>query len=188
MKKERNNKQTRKMKPVFLVFCEGETEETYVNFLRKEYRLPIKVIPRITGLSLSPAILQRYIKAEKIGPSDKITSFLMYDLDLDVIAKKLASLKDYINIASNPIIELWFMLHSAEQNVSISTDSCLEKLMKSAAEWGNYKKGTLSDNQKQLLWNNRKTAADRAKRLKEGENPSSMVYRLIEKMEEYYRK
>jgi hypothetical protein len=38
MKKRRNQKPPRKMKPVFLVFCEGDTEETYINFLRKQYR------------------------------------------------------------------------------------------------------------------------------------------------------
>ena len=49
MKKERSYKPPRKMK---LVFCEGDTEETYISFLRQKYRLPIKVIPRITGLSI----------------------------------------------------------------------------------------------------------------------------------------
>ena len=76
MKKERNLRPPRKMKPVFLVFCEGETEETYVNFLRQQYRLPIKVITYLTGQALSQKKIESYIKAEKIGLNDKITSFL----------------------------------------------------------------------------------------------------------------
>jgi len=44
MKKERNHRPPRKMKPVFLVFCEGDTEEAYINLLRQKYRLPVKVI------------------------------------------------------------------------------------------------------------------------------------------------
>ena len=30
----------RKMRPQFLVLCEGETEEAYINFLKQRYRLP----------------------------------------------------------------------------------------------------------------------------------------------------
>ena len=76
MKKKRNQRLPRQMKPVFLVFCEGETEETYVNFLRQQYKLPIKVITHVTGLALSKKRIESYIKAEKIGLNDKITSFL----------------------------------------------------------------------------------------------------------------
>ena len=43
--------------------------------------------------------------------------------------------------------------------------------------------GTLSEKQKQLLWDNRKLASDRAKKLSEGENPSSLIYRLIVAMD-----
>lgn len=34
----------RKMRPQFLVLCEGETEEAYINFLKQQYRLPIKIV------------------------------------------------------------------------------------------------------------------------------------------------
>ena len=55
MKKNRNQRPSRKMKPVYLVFCEGETEDSII-------------------------------------------------------------------LTSNPAIELWFLLHNAEQNAAISTD------------------------------------------------------------------
>ncbi|MDP4915040.1 MAG: RloB family protein [Saprospiraceae bacterium] len=29
--------------PTFYVFCEGETEEAYINYLRSKYRLPILI-------------------------------------------------------------------------------------------------------------------------------------------------
>ena len=174
----------RKMKPVFLVFCEGETEEAYINFLRQKYRLPVKVIPFITGLKISPSIINKYVQAEKIGSGDKVTSFLMYDLDLKSIADKLKTCKGSINITSNPSIELWFLLHNCEQNAAISTDNCITMLKKSSPEWISYKKGSLTESQKQLLWENRKLAFDRAKKLQEGENPSSSVFRLIEAMGE----
>jgi hypothetical protein len=181
MKKERNARPPRKMKPVFLVFCEGDTEETYVNFLRKKYRLPIKVIPRITGISISPDIIKRYIQAEKISPDDKmLTSFLMYDLDVKDIAAKITACKNSINLSSNPCFELWYLLHNGEQTAAISTSTCITRLKAVAPDWINYKKGSLSEKQKQILWDNRGLAASRAKQLTDGANPSSSVYRLLE--------
>jgi hypothetical protein len=172
------------MTPVFLVFSEGDTEEAYVNFLKQRYRLPVKVIPRITGPSISQDIIRRHIQAEKISPDDKdLTSFLMYDLDTKGIAEKIAACKGSINISSNPTLELWFLLHNTEQNAAISTDDCIDKLRRSTSDWGNYKKGSLSERQKQVLWENRETATARAKQLPEGENPSSSVYQLIETMD-----
>ena len=169
------------MKQVFLVFCEGESEETYIRFLRKNYKLPI--IPCITGLSISVDKIKRQIKAEQIGDNDTITSFLMYDLDVEGIAEKIAACKGSINIASNPAIELWYLLHIKEQTAAISTDSCIALLKKSDPAWASYKKGYLSETQKQQLCNNLGAASNRAKRLPEGQNPSSSVFRLIEAME-----
>jgi len=183
MKKERNQRPPRKMKPVFLVFCEGETEETYVNFLRQQYKLPIKVITHVTGQALSQKRIENYIKAEKIGLDDRITSFLMYDLDANKIEEKIEACKNSISIASNPSVELWFLLHNSEQNASISTNVCIEKLRKSAKEWECYKKGILSDQQKKILWDNREIASERAMKLQNGLNPSSMIYLLLDEME-----
>ena len=182
MKKERNRRPQRNMKPVFIVFCEGDTEKTYINLLRQKYRLPIKVISHITGQSISPIYIQRIIQAEKIGQGDIITSFLMYDLDSNEVNNKLKTCKDSINISSNPTVELWFLLHKSEQNAAISTDNCIKKLIKSNTDWASYEKGYLSEKQKQLLWDNRNSASSRARCLPKGENPSSSVYLLIEAM------
>ena len=171
------------MKPIFLVLCEGNTEEVYIHFLRKKYQLPIKIISHITGLSISPSIQKRIVKGEKMNESEKITTFLMYDLDTEGIAEKLDVCKGSISITSNPSVELWFLLHADKQNAAISTDNCIDKLIKSTPDWANYKKGSLSEKQKQFLWGNRGLASERAKQLQEGENPSSLVYRLIEIME-----
>ena len=40
----KNTRPSRKMKPVILVLCEGETEECYVDFLKQKYRLPISMM------------------------------------------------------------------------------------------------------------------------------------------------
>jgi len=152
MKKERNRRPQRKMKPVFLVFCEGNTEETYINFLRQKYRLPIRVISRITGQSISPKYIQRIVQSEKIGNGDMITSFLMYDLDSNEVVDKLKTCNDSINISSNPVLELWFLLHNIEQNAAITSDNCIKKLINLDSDWASYEKGYFSEKQKQLLW------------------------------------
>ncbi|MCL2766025.1 MAG: RloB family protein [Treponema sp.] len=184
MNKKRNPGSPRKMKPVFLVFCEGETEEAYISLLRQKYRwLPLKVVSRITGQAITSGIINKYVKAEQIGPNDPITTFLMYDLDTEKILEKLKNCKGSIILTSNPAIELWFLLHNIEQNAAISTDNCINKLKNVSPAWTNYTKGLLSDKQKEILWDNRGIASTRAKRLSESKNPSSLVYRLIEKME-----
>ena len=184
MKKKRNPMPSRKMKQVFLVFCEGETEEAYISLLRQRYRWsPLKVISRVTGLSISPDIINRHIKAEQIGPADKISVFLMYDVNTDGIIERIAACKNAVSIVSNPAVELWFLLHITEQNAAISVENCIEKLKKVSADWKHYKKGILSERQKEILWVNRGIAAIRSKRLSEEGNPSSLIFRLIEKMD-----
>ena len=183
MKKGRNRRPPKKMKPVFLVFCEGETEEAYVHFLRQQYHFPIKV-PKPIGTSISQGYIQRVIQNEKLELGDKIKSFLMFDLDRNDVVKKLEACKGSSNISSNPCVELWFLLHTSEQNAAITTDACVEKLKKSVLDWVNYKKGTLSEKQRRYLWENHSLASERARKLTAGNNPSSMVYLLLEAIEE----
>ena len=182
MKGKRIPRPERKMKPVFLVFCEGETEDAYINFLRQQYRLPIKVISHITGLNISPQIIGKQVKMIRLDKSDTISTFLLYDLDVDDVSKKLNACKGSVNISSNPCIELWFLLHCVDQFAEISTAVCISKLQK-VSDWENYRKGLFSGKQKQILWEKRMTASQRAKVLPEAANPSSTVYRLIDAME-----
>ena len=43
MAKQRTASPSRTMKPVFLMFCEGETEEAYLDYLKQAYRSPIRI-------------------------------------------------------------------------------------------------------------------------------------------------
>lgn len=47
--RERRFKKSRQPKKVFLVVCEGETEEEYVNMLKRHYRLPIAIKTKVSG-------------------------------------------------------------------------------------------------------------------------------------------
>ena len=74
---------------------------------------------------------------------------------------------------------LWFLLHYQDQKSEISSDKCIKKLLKFSNE---YKKGTLSEEEKDVLAKNKEVAVERAKKLMEDQNPSSTVYKLLEKL------
>lgn len=52
MAKQRTPSPSRTMKRVFLVFCEGETEETYLDYLKQTYRSPMRIVPKAEGGSI----------------------------------------------------------------------------------------------------------------------------------------
>ena len=167
----------KQMKPNFFVFCEGETEMAYVKFLRSLYRAPIQVIPKKGKSNISEDFIVKSKNEYVQTDQDKV--FLMYDLDVDGMLEQLQKIPNTELIVSNPCVELWFLLHFQEQKTEISSEKCIKKLQKVSKE---YKKGTLSEDEKEVLANNKELAVERAKKLAEFQNPSSMVYKLLEKL------
>ena len=165
----------KQMKPNFFVFCEGKTEMTYVKFLRSKYRVPIQVIPRKGKTNISKDDIERSTRDYVGTDQDKV--FLMFDLDVEGTLRHLKTISDAELLVSNPCIELWFLLHYQDQKPKLTSETCLKKLLKHSK---GYKKGSLSDEEKQVLATNVDTATTRAKSMKEYENPSTSVYRLIE--------
>ena len=182
MPRGREERTPKKMKQAFLVFCEGPTEECYIQELRQRYRSPIRIVPICEGQSISNALVCREIKKEKVSPTDRIQAFLMYDRDVPEVNVKLDKC-DGTMVCSNPCVELWFLLHSRDQKASLGSEECVKALQNSASEWNHYRKGELSATQKNLLWSNRSTAIQRAKSLTESRNPSTGVYKLLESIE-----
>lgn len=170
----------KQMKPNFFVFCEGETEMEYVRFLRSIYRVPIQVIPRKSKSNISTGEIERTRRDYVETNQDKV--FLMFDLDVDMILEHLQEIPDAILLVSNPCIELWFLLHFQDQKSRITSDKCIQKLMKVSPE---YKKGEVSHGEKEIFSRNVNFAIERAKRLNEYENPSTTVYRLIEMLNQF---
>ncbi|MBO8460771.1 MAG: RloB domain-containing protein [Bacteroidetes bacterium] len=183
MKSRREKSSPRKMKKVFVVFCEGETEECYLNFLRATYRSPIKVIPRISGDSINERIIREAQKSERITDSEKITTFVMYDLDKADMNERLKAL-DAIHLFSNPCVELWFLLHVVEQRQGLTTAAAIKALVNAGGVWMNYNKPILTQTQRAFLWEHRLKAIEHAKVLKENTNPSSTIYKLLESLEQ----
>lgn len=165
------------MKPNFFVFCEGETEIAYVKFLRSLYRAPIQVIPKKGKSNISEDDIERskneYVRTEQ----DKV--FLMYDLDVDGMLEHLQKIPNAELLVSNPCVELWFLLHYHEQKSELSSAKCIKKLQKISK---GYKKGFLTEEDKNVLAANKELAVERAKKLAEYQNPSTTIYRLLAKL------
>ena len=172
----------RKMKPAILVVCEGETEEAYLDFLRHQYRCPIKIVSKILGDDINERRIKSLQDSMKVSGNDIVYTFLMYDRDVAAMNDKIDKLSG-VKLCSNPCVELWFLLHISAIHSPLTTKQCIEHLRQHNVFWGNYEKAFLSLKQKECLWSNRLTAVSNAKLLLEGKNPSSTVYRLIEFLE-----
>ena len=179
-KRERTPK--RQMKRIALVICEGDTEAEYVNLLRRWHKSPIKIISHIEGAKITQTLIDKRAADLKISSSDKVDTFLMYDMDVPAVTAKLMKSKAEL-LLSNPCFEIWFLLHSKDQRTALGSDSAVKELKKSSHVWNNYKKGTLSETQKIFLNEHLRDAIDRAKCLRDFNNPSSRVYKLLEFLE-----
>ncbi len=179
MSSKRQAPKGKRINPHFWVFCEGETEESYICFLRSQYRLPVEIIPKIAGCDIN----LRYIKSYKKGKPqhEKDKDFLVYDADVPLVLEKLKQIPNVTLIASNPAIELWFLLHYKNQTAGITEDECLRQL--SNRTHNNYKKGVIDDHLQKQLAEKRTEACKRSKQLRLYENPSTNMHILIEMLE-----
>lgn len=170
------------MRRIVLVICEGETEENYINLMKKWYKFPVRIVSRIEGTKITQALVDKHERGLKISAKDKVDTFLMYDMDVPAINEKLMVCKAEL-LLSNPCFEIWLLLHAKEQKSALSSEAVLKELKKSASVWNSYIKSVYTDTQKTFLREHLKDAVDRAKALKDFQNPSSRIYRLLEILE-----
>ena len=172
----------RKMKPQFLVLCEGETEEAYINFLKQRYRLPIKIIPKIVGSSLYPKKIEQY-KIELTSNPSEVKTFFMYDGDVPEVLESLKKC-DGLMLISKPCVEIWFIAHYKKTpETALASDTCVKQLC-SIPGWEQYKKAVLTIKQQDSLWDNRMTAVENMKDKTETNKTYSTVYQFINILEE----
>jgi len=165
--------------PAFFVFCEGETEEAYVKYLRSTYRLPIEIKSKIAGNDITSRYINDFKKQNFNLRDDK--TFLVYDWDVAAMKQRLLGIKDAYLLYSNPCFELWYLLHFQNQTANLTSEECVSKLK----NYNNsYKKGALDEKLKSKLADNKGKAISIAKRLAEFCNPSTTVYKLVEELEE----
>ena len=167
----------KRINPTFFVFCEGQTEEEYVKFLRSVYRIPIEINSKRAGDKISKSFINNYLRTKTRHKKDEI--FLMYDLDVEGTLDRLNTI-DRILLVSNPCIELWFLLHFRDQRANISTSKCIRALEDSSP---NYQKGKLTDNLKRILIDSVNDAILRSEQLNNHDNPSTTVKEFIEHLE-----
>lgn len=183
MVSKREKAPDKRMRRIVLVICEGETEENYINLMKKWYKFPVRIVSRIEGTKITQALVDKHERGLKISAKDKVDTFLMYDMDVPAINEKLMVCKAEL-LLSNPCFEIWLLLHAKEQKSALSSEAVLRELKKSASVWNSYSKSIYTDTQKTFLREHLKDAVDRAKALKDFQNPSSRIYRLLEILED----
>jgi len=176
--KTRRVSKNKNIRPTFFVFCEGETEETYINYLRIRYRLPIEIKVKIKGSDIN----ERYISKVKSNHTkhEKDETFLIYDSDIPEIVTKLKQIRNVELLMSNPCFEIWYLLHYQQQTSELTSSQCLSELGKHI---NGYKKGILCASLKEVLSVNKDEAIKRAESLNVDKNPSTSIYVLIKKLD-----
>lgn len=179
MSSKRRKPRGKKINPTLFIFCEGETEVSYINFLKTEYRISsIHIRPKISGNKITTEYIKNYKKDKPTDNKDMV--FLLYDLDVPEILARLSKIDNSILLVSNPSIELWFLLHYKNQTASTNNTYCLKELKNRNKS---YKKGLIDKKLKEKLKLKRYDAVKRSKKLTDFRNPSSTIYKLIEILE-----
>ena len=176
--KDKRRSKGKSIRPTFFVFCEGQTEEAYVKYLRSKYRLPIDIDPNVAGLGITNEHIARYKKDKITDSKDK--NYLMYDLDRADILERLETIKDATILSSNPCIEIWFLLHCINQKAEINSADCCKALAKHIP---NYKKGAIRKELQEKLETAGLDAGKRAAKLNNRGNPSTEIPLLIKDLE-----
>lgn len=185
MARRKRETKGKKINPTFFVFCEGESEEAYVRHLRTTKRVPVEIVSKITRNQISARKIRESIKNSPTHEKDKV--YLMYDIDVKDFLQKLKSIQSQIQkqihtelIVSNPCFELWYIYHICSHTAEISSENCIKKLQTLCL---NYKKGYLPVNLNLKLEKHKCDAIKRSKNQKPFENPSTLLYLLLEELE-----
>jgi hypothetical protein len=179
MKQKRRQSKGKEIRPTFFIFCEGETEELYVKYLRSLYRIPVEIDSKIAGNRITAKYISNYKQQMTTHPKDK--TFLIYDYDVPDIITKLQKISGIKLLLSNPCFELWYLLHCHNQTAELKTTDCIKKLSDHIRD---YAKGNFDKNLEKKIVDNKAIAISRAKNLVEFNNPSTNVYALLEELDE----
>lgn len=182
----RKFKKVRQPKKVFLVVCEGETEEEYVNMLKRHYRLPIAIKTKVSGNAVNPRLVNQYMKELGLGKEDECRIFYVYDADVDCIVERLLKLPG-LTILSNPSIELWYLMHCRDNRRFIAPESIAKELSASHKVWESYAKGRLNSEQQEFLLSNQELACRRTEKMDWPINPSSNIHLFIKALTDELR-
>jgi len=134
---------------------------------------------KIAGNRITEGYIKNYKRNKETHPKDK--TYLVYDLDVAEMLGKLQAIKNVKLLCSKPCFELWYLLHFQELKSEITSEGCFNKLQDHLQI---YKKGVMGNKLKEKLEEKQAKAVNRASKLVAFNNPSSLVYVLINDMEE----
>ena len=177
--RSRSKSKGKKINPKLWVFCEGESEEAYINFLRSKYRLPsIKIVAKVVGSAISDRKIKNYKKGEEAHLNDE--TFLFYDGDVSEVNATLKRISGVKLLITTPCLELWYLLHYGNIETALSSNDCEQKLKDNNSR---YRKGIIDTALRITLDQSDSTACTRAKDTVLYKNPSSNIYEFIELLE-----
>jgi hypothetical protein len=147
----------RKEKPYIVVFCEGESEQTYVEFLRKEFD-DVAVIKSPSAVGLFEIADNKFKKDNRYRDKAEVTDEIWFFFDVETkdiglwdarlkIIKRLRSLRKKPEIRvrllmTTGCIEYWLMLHYEMYAPPIQTVAEKEQVMRRLlAKEPSYRKG-----------------------------------------------
>ena len=148
--------------------------------LRSKYRIPIEIVSKVAGNRINKNYISRYKQGKPTDEKDR--DFLVYDADVPEILSRLKLIDNALLLASNPSIELWFLLHYKNQTAGITTKECIKEL--SNRNKINYQKGFIDKKLEEKLKGKCADACKRAKALPLYENPSTNLNEFVEILEE----
>ena len=72
MASRREKAPDKRMRRIALVICEGETEENYINLLKRWYKSPVRIVSHVEGTKINQSLVERRTKELKISALDKV--------------------------------------------------------------------------------------------------------------------
>ena len=148
---------TRRRKPYIVVFCEGESEQAYTDFLKKEFK-DVASIKRPSATGLFEEADRKFKKDKAYRDYAEVTDEIWFFFDVETkdidlwdarmkIIKRLRTLrkKPGINVRllmTTGCIEYWLMLHYEMYTPSIQTVAEKQRVMdRLLSKEPNYQKG-----------------------------------------------
>lgn len=150
-------RRTKREKPYIVVFCEGESEQAYTDFLKKEFR-DVASIKRPSATGLFEEADSKFKKDKSYRDYAEVTDEVWFFFDVETkdiaswdarlkIIKRLRTLRKKPGIKirllmTTGCIEYWLMLHYEMYTPPIQTVSEKERVMERLlTKEPNYKKG-----------------------------------------------
>lgn len=199
---KQRGKITRKRRPIILIAAEGKnkTEKLYLNHFNKSKKYSIIFSKgNYTDLINMINILEKEIKDRGMNKKDRDIAYCVFDTDCNISkqvqidkANNKCKKSNIELIKSNPCFEIWFILHYSNSTKQYNSNmELIDELKKYIPQ---YEK---SKDIFQFISERTNIAIENAKRLesyhmKLGKdinamecNPSTQVYKVLEKIKEY---